>query len=329
MPIRVPVLVLFLTCITVSTGFAQSVEFAEEYRALLKEAEANPDDPVRWLLAGYYAGISIQPHEAIRILESIDPLTLPDSSYVQFPSTMYWLYLTSFMNMAGEHEQELEAAKQYGELFPEGFWKYLTVRALAALGRVEDVKRVIRSAEGHPSGMPASVLMSVGAGHLLDHGYVEAAEELAARELAWYEARPLVHEDTDNRSDYAMSLYVSGRWEEAHGLLLQLAEEDSDAYRVRGYQGLVAARTDDAGGAASADRWLADLELPDMLRGINTVYRARIAAAQGDIERAVALLEQALAEGFRKPAELRARVAWEFVPYLDHPAYRDFLRPRE
>jgi hypothetical protein len=28
-------------------------------------------------------------------------------------------------------------------------------------------------------------------------------------------------------------------------------------------------------------------------------------------------------------AELRKDLAWDFEPYLDHPAYRDFLRPRE
>ena len=83
-----------------SNGFAQSAALAEEYRSALADAEADPDDPVRWLLAGYYAGISVQPLEAIRILESIDPLTLPDSSYVPFPNHLYWIYLTSFRNMA-------------------------------------------------------------------------------------------------------------------------------------------------------------------------------------------------------------------------------------
>jgi Flp pilus assembly protein TadD len=133
--------------------------------------------------------------------------------------------------------------------------------------------------------------------------------------------------ETDGGLEYAVNLYYAGRWMEAGERLRRLARNDPDDYRALGYLGLVALQAGDAEEVADLDSRLAEVELPEWRLGANTVFRARIAAAQGEIERAVDLLEQALAEGYRQPAELRAAVAREFSPYLEYPRYRDFLRP--
>jgi tetratricopeptide (TPR) repeat protein len=324
MPLRISASLILLLLFAPSAGLGQSPEFVRLYEEHLAEAEADPDDAEKWVMAGLFAGVSLRPHEAIRILEGLEPSTIPPSL-----SQLYWVYLTSFSNMACEHERELAAAREYEELFPDGhFQPYLTLRALASLGRVDKVEQLIESIPDTSDELP--VLLYALAGHFRDHGYAGAADELKARELAWYEGRPLVaDEDSDYRLDFAAALYRSTRWKEAEAFFLELAEEDLESITPRAYLGLLAARKGDVEGAARADGWLADHEVSEEDPGVRAMYRARMAAVLGDIERAVALLEQALEEGYRMPAELRKGLAWDFEPYLDHPAYRYFLRPRE
>ena len=325
---RVPSFLLFLLLLWTSAGLGQSPEFVRLYEEHLAEAEEDPDDPEKWMMVGLFAGVSLRPQEAIRILESIDPTTIPG-----FNGELYWVYLSGFLNMAGEHERELAAAKQYAEMFPDGrFHPYLSLRSLAAVGRVDEANQLIEAVPPDSTDAPGydAEGLAALAGHFRDHGYAEAADDFRAREVAWYEAHPIIpDEETDYRIDYAAALYKSARWQEAEALFLQLADENPEEMTARAYRGLLAARRGDAEGATAADAWLADREVSERRPGFNTLYRARIAAAQGDIERAVALLERTLEEGYRAPAELRGSLAWDFEPYLDHPAYRDFLRPRE
>jgi hypothetical protein len=316
-------MILFLA----PSSSAQNREFADRYRALIGEVEARPDDPMLRLEAAYWAGVSIQPREALQVLGTIDPATLPNASGMGPANQLYWIYLTSLWNLCGEHDRELAAAHTYAGLFPDGRWRpHLLIRPLASLGRVDEVSRVIDAEEADSNGDLAR-LTSLATGYFLDHGFGEAARQMIDREHAWFDDQLPIDAETDGGLEYAVSLYYAGRWIEAEERLRQLIHNDPDDYMALGYLGLVALRAGDAEEVADVDSRLAEVELPEWRLGANTVFRARIAAAQGEIERAVGLLEQALAEGYRQPAELRAAVAREFSPYLEHPRYRDFLRP--
>ena len=169
---RIASLLLFLLLLWASSGLGQSPEFVRLYEEHLAEAEADPDDPEKWMMAGLFAGVSLRPQEAVRILESIDPTTIPG-----FNGQLYWVYLTAFLNMAGEHERELAAAIQYSELHPDGrFHPYLSLRALAALGRVDEANRLIETVPLDSTDDLAE-LLGVLAGHFRDHGYAEAADD--------------------------------------------------------------------------------------------------------------------------------------------------------
>jgi len=319
---RVAVLAALLILLLAPSLYAQNKEFADSARTWMERVEANPDDPVARVEAAYWAGLSIQPYEALRLLESIDTATFPDSSVM--PELYYWIYRAAFLNMTRQHERELAVAKEYTALYPDAWaTPVLLARAFASLGRTEELNRLIDEEEADSGGNP-TMLMDAGARHLLDHGYAEASARLTERQIAWYEARPLVEGEDDFRFDYARALYRSGRWDEAETRMLQLADEDPDDEGPQVYLALLAARKGDLLRAAESDAKLAELEPP-----LGSIYRARVAAVRGDIELAMALLEQALEEGVRMPAELKPSLVWEFAPYLDHPAYRDFLRPRE
>ena len=79
-------------------------------------------------------------------------------------------------------------------------------------------------------------------------------------------------------------------------------------------------------GMALAERWLAELDRPFLL-GADTWARARLAAALGEGERAVALLQQAFREGTYFGIWIHNEP--DFVPLHDLASYQAFVRPRD
>ena len=72
------------------------------------------------------------------------------------------------------------------------------------------------------------------------------------------------------------------------------------------------------------DRWLEQLDLP-FLRGAHTRWRAAIAAALGDRENAVRLLEQAYLEGMVLGIRHRQDPEWRSLQ--DYPPYLELMGP--
>ena len=124
--------------------------------------------------------------------------------------------------------QQAKLAEQYG---PETL-QFLEseARALAALGRVADVARVIdrclaSTAEPRPGGLPGQIMMATVL-ELRAHGYREESLKLAARAIDWYRNRPPdVVASHVHRDGLAHALYAAERWEEAGALFSALAAE--------------------------------------------------------------------------------------------------------
>jgi hypothetical protein len=113
-------------------------------------------------------------------------------------------------------------------------------------------------------------------------------------------------------------------------LFERLTEEYPENITFLGYSGLVAARSGNRGSALQVSDRLAALEDP-YLFGQNTYWRACIAAALGERERAVDLLRQAFAEG-----EWYSRVIlhyyWnsqiDFESLQNYPPFQELMRPK-
>ena len=126
----------------------------------------------------------------------------------------------------------------------------------------------------------------------------------------------------------------AGRWDEASTIFRQLTGDAKYAVRAHGVLGVLAARRENQAEAKAEDAWLAGVD-PRHRRGEVSVWRARIAAAVGERERAVELLQQAFAEGQTQDyfGMYGPGMAWfrqdpHFESLRDFPPYVALLRPK-
>jgi tetratricopeptide (TPR) repeat protein len=141
-------------------------------------------------------------------------------------------------------------------------------------------------------GDPAGILLGI-ASELLVHGHADSARAVVLRALGGT--------DTTAMNASAMSISVEalgliGRWDEAAVAADSLVVLSPESPAALGLAGVAAANRGDRARATEMDTRLAALTTP-YIRGVQTRWRARIAAQLGDREQAVALLRRALAEG--------------------------------
>lgn len=252
----------------------------------------------------------------------------------------YWRELAIAHHMLGDHRAELNAARRARQLYPTSPWAmYLEVQALAALGRVNAVHRIIEERLNLTSPSPdfptPGALMAAAARELRAHGHRDAADLVFDRSIAWYRTPRSGEPSVDPRPGLASVLYEAGRWDEAKGTFTALAAEDPENMIAQGYLGVLAARLGGQAESARIDAWLRDLERP-LLRGRHTLWRARIAAVLGERDRAVELLRQAFAEGIAHGAWENAQgVPWgtmhhadaDLLALRDHAPFRALVEP--
>jgi serine/threonine protein kinase len=231
-------------------------------------------------------------------------------------------------HLLGEDDHALELAREAIEEFPEdGGLREMQIATLAALGRRQDLSAAIDEwfQVATQVGMynPVYTMHHV-IGELRAHGYPEVASELANRLVQWYEGQ-----DADKpsaRGGKAVALYCGEEWEEAAVLLEQLLERLPESETARETLAAIAARRGDREEALRILGELPEGDAPWVAAG-NTFRRARIAALLGEQQRAVDLLQAAIAEGaLVVPAQ--AHYHMDFEPLRDYPAFREFVRPK-
>ncbi len=210
---------------------------------------------------------------------------------------VYWQIAAHAHHLAGDHGRELEVARRAAGQFPHPSGSTLEVRALIALGRVEEaVELLTNSAPLSPVlGPTGPEAMMFAVAEMRAHGYVGAAENVVDRLL-----------ESLSRET--------------------LADANSWSHRYS----VARARAGDTQQARQGSRWLRDLETP-FLFGANTYWRARIAAQLGELDESVALLRAALAEGLRlltNSPHLGIHMERDFEPLHDHPGFRELIRPK-
>ena len=290
--------------------------------------ELNAGSEWKWITAWMALSIN-RPAEAVDVLGSLDP----DRGWMRgYP--YYYLLLAGAHHVLGDHERELEAAVRGREQYAGLRYMLFEVRALAALGRVEQLNerldQSLNMMAGWSSGWTPGDLMLAAAAEMRAHGYKAEAHPILDRAVAWHEERPPEEAATANhRYGYALSLCESERWDEADLLFRELSAEFPTSVTYRGYLGVIAARRGDTEAAKAIDEQLAAVDRPYLL-GFHTYWRGRIAAVLGDRESAVRLLRDAIAAGFPyfRGSQYRFHSVIDFESLVDYPSYQELVRPK-
>ena len=125
-------------------------------------------------------------------------------------------------------------------------------------------------------------------------------------------------------------LYALGRWRESERVLLPLRARLPDELGSDGTPCHAGRATrPPRGGRTGASVELAGRPAK-YLHGRQTLWRAHIAAALGDRERAVALLRQAYGEGYpvSDDFDLEPELDRDFTDWMDYPPLRALLEPQ-
>ncbi len=286
-----------------------------------------------WRQAARIAPGSIDPYDlgyaAYRVnrpKEAIEAFKTADQERQWLP---YWNSFTSSYHSLGEHKKELEIAKQARKRFPDSFDALnYEVRALAALGKIEEVKKRIEESltltKPSTAGTPGGTMRTAGE-ELRAHGYADAAMTIFDQAIQWYRSRPAEEMDSLLRYPYGLTLYDARRWEEAKSIFEELAKKLPDNIEYQRYVGCIAARQGDREKALKASEWLKNLKQP-YLFGKHTYYRACIAAILGEKEQAVTLLKESFLQGFGYSIDLHRD--FDFESLWDYPPFKELLKPK-
>ena len=238
----------------------------------------------------------------------------------------YWALLIWALHKLGQHDQELEAARRAHRQYPDGgaFVLQFQSLALAALGRVEDLNNILDEMQTAPDLRWLREAMVRPAEILRANEHFDAAQDVLVRAIDWFEARP--HDESatlGHRLWYGRALYLAGRPDEAQPIFDALVDEFPDDLQARGTRAFIAATRGDSTQAMEDGEWFESLDRP-YLHGGNTYWRGVIAAALGDLERAMELFREARWFGQTWNAESDMHHA----PLLDYPPWQELIRPK-
>jgi tetratricopeptide (TPR) repeat protein/TolB-like protein len=228
----------------------------------------------------------------------------------------------------GEYKAELAVAELGERHYPDLLiLRRDRVRALAALGRVTEVDRVVTDSLAVRGGnVGAGDVMEAAAMELRAHGHADDSRRLAVRCAAWF-AGAAGTELGRLRAGAGQvdCLWLAERFDEARRVADQTAEASPNDTDAAAYRGILAARAGDRPVADAADRYLAGLD-PIQGQGNPTWLRACIAAQRGDRDGAVELLRESVGRGFSLWNYLHTYVFLE--PLHGYPPFEELIRPQ-
>jgi DNA-binding SARP family transcriptional activator len=310
------------------SGFVRG-DWEASYRGARRMLELAPGAAHAFFAAGLTAQITNRPQEAVDVLRRVNTEQGWGKAWA---SRVYNLIARSYHEL-GDYSQELVWAKRLRDSEPNVGWTRLAeVKATAALGRGKEAFDLAVDGAAFPSTMetwedyaPGDFLWQSGR-ELRAHGHADLARDAFERAARWYVSRPAAERATlAERRSLARVLGDLGRWDDARVIYQSLYNEDSTIVEHLGALGVLSARlgrTDEADSIAA--RLIGDGR--PWLFGAPRLWAARIAATKGDREGAVALVHQALREGYARLYSLHAE--HDFETLRDFPAFRQILEPR-
>jgi len=276
---------------------------------------------------GYHAGVIAR--SANRFADALERLLAQDLDTPCYRRWYPWWQVTAQVyHMLGRYEDELAIAREGLERFPNRRpLIYSEAVALAGLGRLEAVDSILDVIEDLPPEARVGSTYNPGSQAALISlelevlGLQQFAAATMDRALAWFASRP----DSELPFERAKVYYWARRWPDADTMFAALITGEPDYIDYRGFRGVALAHLGRRDEAVEIDRWLEQLNDP-FLRGAHTEWRAAIAAALGDREGAVRLLQQAYQQGMDLGFFHRRDPAWE--PLHDYRPYQEFVRAR-
>ena len=301
-------------------------KYEEVLRALLELRKLAPREALyTFAVAATEIGIN-KPRQAIDLFEKAE---VPE----------YWLKIGTgiawFGNWSnahyflGNHKKELEVIRRAREYYSDALAPMaIEARALAALGRIEEVKKVVDKSLLSRSSIgtwTAGRVMLAAARELRLRGYQEAFKDMAGRTVEWYRGRLAGKEASEDQRFELAVLYIAEQWEEAGALVERLRSEKPDDIDYLGYGGALAARKGDKEEALRISEELKGIDRP-FIFGEQTYWRARIAALLGMKEEAVELLQQSFSQG--KYYEVFIIQEADFEPLRDYAPFKELMKPK-
>jgi tetratricopeptide (TPR) repeat protein/TolB-like protein len=268
-------------------------DLAEAARAAHRVLAVAPGSAEVPLLAARADIMVNRPEDALDALSQTDP-----TRGLNLVNPSWWAARTAALHQLGRHEEELAEARQAERQFPPPYAAHrLEEQALAALGREDELVSALRRAQPdrNVGQMPLPRQRLYLARELAAHGHDSAAGRLLAALLA---EPGILAPDTshDTQRFQAELLYEAGRWRESEAIAARLRRLDPRNVDYQGLLAVAAARSGDSVVAGQMDAGLARASEP-YLHGHHLYWRARLATVQGDRDRAVLLLREALTQG--------------------------------
>lgn len=237
----------------------------------------------------------------------------------------YWSFYTYSLHLAGQFEKELEIAREWKDRFPSATYYPVQAetKALVGLGRLEPLDAVV---EGWRREKRLQAVWDLS-DELRVHGHAEAARILLEEEVRRFETDSAYVGRSNNQ---AMVLHRLGRDEEAHLLWesgIRLDRPDPWPWGVARI-GFSAALSGDSAQARAMEALL--LTIPGPREGDYTPFlQAKIAAALGEKDRAVAILSEWARRGsnlawlnnLHRDFTLRSLLG-------DYPPFQELMRPK-
>jgi tetratricopeptide (TPR) repeat protein len=291
----------------------------EALAALRRIPALAPGSPEHYNLI-VHANRRNRPREALQVLGTLDP----ERGWLR-DWAPYWWEITHALHKLGEHKRELEEAQRGYRIHPNqgACMLRFQARALAALGRVDEIDHVLDQIEQAPDLRNHLRWLLDPADFLRLYGHTAAAQAVAERAINWFESAAI--DDAGARDAYASALFLAGRFDDARNILDALVAEYPDNLTYRGRRGVLAVIRGDTAQATVDLDWLRNLNRP-YLDGYHKFWRGVIVAAMGERETAMELLRQAFAEGTRHYLETFRQAELESL--RGYPPFEEFMRPK-
>jgi tetratricopeptide (TPR) repeat protein len=262
-----------------------------------------------------------RPQEAIRLLKGLDP----DHGLVKRWAG-YWSFLSDAYHSAGDFAGELGVAREGQRRYPESpAFLYHEAKALAALGRLDDVAVTLSAMRSLP-GAPGLGMYSLVVGQELRvHGYPDAAREVFDQAVAWFQSQPQDSEGA--RAQTAAALYEAERWDDARACFEELGRQHPGNTTYLALRGLLAARRGDRALAMTISERLRSARPSSPMEASGTsLQRAQILAVLGEKEEAMALLQQWIDQGAPWEYQRFLHLEFDFLSLHDYPPFQELVR---
>jgi tetratricopeptide (TPR) repeat protein len=279
-----------------------------------------PAADVAWLQLAIDNVETARPEEALRALDHI----APEAEFGEaWPS--YWATRIEALHLLGDHARELKVTRDGLKRHPEtGILLNYELRALAALGRVDEVLRAIDAGAARTPDPDATIRQA--ARELVAHGHSAQGAALLKRQKQQYETRSdSMRATRAQRAGLARTLYLLDERERARSMYDSLLTELPGCIGCRAALGVLAARSGNRVEALKHDKVLEQVSKP-FLFGAVQLMRARIAVALGETSRATALVNEAFAAGAEYDVLTHADT--DLAVVRPDSLYRSFARVR-